>query len=399
MIIEYWRRITFNFTGDKAPLTGVFVVQVDSTGTPIIEQGSTECNYVNISGDTVKMCEFYNNDLSFSTDTGRGLCSNFVTALENTIYTEIEPSGTWSYVNANKEGYIISAEAGEDGSISPNGEVPVLSGQDQAFTITPSEGYKIASVLVDGTEAKQDLVNNVYTFTNVSTVHTISASFEVLTTYDIEIEMDLTDKDFDFVWGNFLDNITVSGALNIVSSTSDVTTGTGTITITETDILPDNVFQSQTHITSVVLPDCFIEIEDAAFAGCSNMVSITLPDTIEVIGADVFSECTSLTSLELPASVTEVGEGFLDACDSLEEVICLATVPPTTGTTISTLTLPELQVPESSVSAYQNDTVWGGAFTVIKSTTPGPKPVKGYGFNTSGMIDTDYLNEVFIRRN
>lgn len=392
-----WRIVTFNFTG-KGTYEGTFAIEVDNSGVPVQTGGSL--NFTSISGDAVEDCNYSgsgalyiaNNTLSLG-----AVLNNFPSAVEGQTYTDGEPTRSWSYVNATT--YTIIASAGTGGLISPSGSVSVFEGQDQAFTITPSEGYKIASVLVDGTETKQDLVNNVYTFTNVSSVHTIAASFEELGIYDIIIEMDLTGEYFKFEFQKLIDGIIAAGALDIVSSTNDITTGTGTITITGTDTLPDNVFQSQTHITSVVLPDCFTEIEDAAFAGCSNMVSITLPDTIEVIGADAFSECTSLTSLELPASVTEVGEGFLDACDSLETLTCNSPVPPTTGSTISTLTLPELQVPESSVSAYQNNPVWGSTFTVIKSTTPGPKPVKGYGFNTSGMIDTDYLNEVFIRRN
>ncbi|MDD5190553.1 MAG: hypothetical protein PHE50_05870 [Dehalococcoidales bacterium] len=68
----------------------------------------------------------------------------------------------------------IIASAGTGGSISPSGSVLVPQGTNQAFTITPSAGYAIANVLVDGTSV--GAVSS-YTFVNVVSVHTISASF------------------------------------------------------------------------------------------------------------------------------------------------------------------------------------------------------------------------------
>ena len=83
--------------------------------------------------------------------------------------------------------YTIVATAGNGGTITPNGTVTVNEGADQPFTITANAGYRIASVLVDGVEAISELVNNVYTFTNVTANHTIAATFEAAssTTYTI----------------------------------------------------------------------------------------------------------------------------------------------------------------------------------------------------------------------
>ena len=68
----------------------------------------------------------------------------------------------------------IMASAGPNGSISPSGSVSVPEGLDQAFTITPATGYHVAAVLVDG--ASVGAVTS-YTFTNVGSEHTISATF------------------------------------------------------------------------------------------------------------------------------------------------------------------------------------------------------------------------------
>lgn len=70
--------------------------------------------------------------------------------------------------------YMITASAGSGGTITPSGGVLVNDSSSQTFTITPSIGYQISNVRVDGVS-----VNNVtnYTFSNVHSVHIISASF------------------------------------------------------------------------------------------------------------------------------------------------------------------------------------------------------------------------------
>ncbi|HWR73107.1 MAG TPA: fibronectin type III domain-containing protein, partial [Nitrospirota bacterium] len=73
--------------------------------------------------------------------------------------------------------YAISATAGTGGSITPSGSVSVNQGASQTFTITPNAGYMLSSVLVDGVSVG---AVSIYTFTNVTTNHTISASFAAI---------------------------------------------------------------------------------------------------------------------------------------------------------------------------------------------------------------------------
>lgn len=70
--------------------------------------------------------------------------------------------------------YTITASAGANGAISPNGAVLVNEGADQLFTFTPNANYHVADVLVDAVSV--GAVPN-YTFTNVTATHTISVSF------------------------------------------------------------------------------------------------------------------------------------------------------------------------------------------------------------------------------
>jgi len=73
-----------------------------------------------------------------------------------------------------KTRYTVTASAGPHGTIMPNGIVAVAEGSNVTFTITPDTGYQVASVLVDSGSVG---ATNGYTFDNVTTNHTISASF------------------------------------------------------------------------------------------------------------------------------------------------------------------------------------------------------------------------------
>ena len=69
---------------------------------------------------------------------------------------------------------IITATAGDNGRITPTGDVAVPKGESKTFTITPDSGYHIKEVLVDG---KSVGAVSTYTFENVVDNHTIHATF------------------------------------------------------------------------------------------------------------------------------------------------------------------------------------------------------------------------------
>jgi fibronectin type 3 domain-containing protein len=73
--------------------------------------------------------------------------------------------------------YTITASARSNGSISPKGNVTVNSGASKTFTITPNANYKIVVVKVDGV-SKGSITS--YTFQNVTSSHSISAAFAIL---------------------------------------------------------------------------------------------------------------------------------------------------------------------------------------------------------------------------
>lgn len=73
--------------------------------------------------------------------------------------------------------YTITAIAGEGGTISPSGNVTVNHGDSQTFTITPNSKYAIEDVKVDN--VSQGKITS-YTFNDVDTNHTISATFRYI---------------------------------------------------------------------------------------------------------------------------------------------------------------------------------------------------------------------------
>ena len=135
--------------------------------------------------------------------------------------------------------HTITATAGTGGSISPSGTVTVNEGASRTFTITPNSGYAISNVLVDGQSV--GAVRS-YTFSNVRSNHTISASFYWVgtgggsggghdnddsdPTGNLSIELDvnggddeftftviLTDKDGDDLENNFYYNGDYTGTI------------------------------------------------------------------------------------------------------------------------------------------------------------------------------------------
>ena len=78
--------------------------------------------------------------------------------------------------------HTITATVGANGTISPQGAVTVNYGFNLTFTFTANPNYQILDVLVDGVSNPGAVTAGSYTFTNVTTSHTIDVTF-VKSTY------------------------------------------------------------------------------------------------------------------------------------------------------------------------------------------------------------------------
>ncbi len=103
-------------------------------------------------------------------DVGIFVCSH---SSGNTCEVEFEDFTTNTMPPATI--YTITATAGANGSISPSDDVEVTENADQTFTITPDAGYEVDAVTVDGSPAT--LSDSQYTFTTVTSDHTINVTF------------------------------------------------------------------------------------------------------------------------------------------------------------------------------------------------------------------------------
>jgi hypothetical protein len=100
--------------------------------------------------------------------------------------------------------HTITATAGPNGTIAPSGAVSVDPGGSQTFTIVPNTGYRISDVEVDGAMLG---VTKSYTFGNVTSDHTISATFKGIQVISLPFSDDFEDDPVgtlpNLPWDNF----------------------------------------------------------------------------------------------------------------------------------------------------------------------------------------------------
>ena len=110
--------------------------------------------------------------------TGVLVDNNPVGAVSSYSFTNIVASHTIAASFALIPTYTINATAGSGGSITPSGTISVTEGGSRSFTIIPVTGYYITNVLVDNGSVG---AVTTYSFSNVTSNHTIAASFAQLT--------------------------------------------------------------------------------------------------------------------------------------------------------------------------------------------------------------------------
>ena len=135
-------------------------------------QGATGQNpsvITGITGDTITLPE---NPYSKSGMVFEGWNDGSTTYKEGVSYkigySDVVFTAQWR--NEEKAEYTITASAGQNGTITPSGNVKVKEGESQSFSITPAQGYIIEKVLVDGENIG---AKTSYIFENVTKEHTI----------------------------------------------------------------------------------------------------------------------------------------------------------------------------------------------------------------------------------
>ena len=155
------------YTDDKAPNLSKPVLDKDYTISAMFGEDA-------LTGD-IKLACVDANGAEITPDTakvGKVIIRAGGLTAPNGNYTVVFVDGTLTI--DERPVYTIKATAGIHGSITPSGDVDVLHGGSQTFTIAANRGYAISNVKIDGVSI--GAVKS-YTFENVTGNHTIDVTF------------------------------------------------------------------------------------------------------------------------------------------------------------------------------------------------------------------------------
>ncbi len=252
----------------------------------------------------------------------------------------------------------ITATAGSNGSISPSGAVKVQPGTNKTFTITPNSCYHVSDVVVDGVSVG---ARSSYTFYNVTTDHTISASFAI-TTYTItatagsggtitppsatvtcgssqcftitpepcyhlvDVKVDgvskgpITSYCFTNVTSNHTISATFSNTYTVNVTKSAANTGTGTVTSTPAGIACG---PNSTSCGASFLQDC---------PSAPSTVTLTAAPVLDPPdSASEFAGWSGACTGTGPCAVTMNGDKKVTATFNIQPPVAAFTASPTTG--------------------------------------------------------------------
>jgi hypothetical protein len=166
-----------------------FVIQVSSEGEGSVEACSGDvCEKIDLPCEISVEC---GGNQTFEFSSSEDDCQVAEVRVEGQVNGLAQKSCNYSFQNV-KENHrlfvifntrIITASAGEHGTIEPSGKVSVQHGGDKSFTIKPDETYKIADVRIDDRYSGMANVTiddkgvGTYTFKDVTQDHSIHVLF------------------------------------------------------------------------------------------------------------------------------------------------------------------------------------------------------------------------------
>ncbi|WP_400233090.1 InlB B-repeat-containing protein [Methanomethylophilus alvi] len=75
----------------------------------------------------------------------------------------------------------VTVSVGDNGTVSPSGDVPVAYGDDLTISIVPDEGYRISKVTMDGEDVTSSVTGQELVLREVKSNHDITVAFEKIT--------------------------------------------------------------------------------------------------------------------------------------------------------------------------------------------------------------------------
>ncbi|MDB4442484.1 hypothetical protein N9219_03580 [bacterium] len=165
--------LTFNMTQSGTTLGGTMTLEGGGCGTfrNLTLSGSVSGNIISVNSSPFCHLDYrsYLSNFKNGIVNGNSISGNYSVSVVGQLWD----SGTFSVTRAVN---IITASAEAGGIIIPSGAVPVNAGANQTFQFIPDSGYRVLDVIVDGSSVGR---KTSHTFTNLSSNHTISVTFEV----------------------------------------------------------------------------------------------------------------------------------------------------------------------------------------------------------------------------
>ena len=81
------------------------------------------------------------------------------------------------------------------------------------------------------------------------------------------------------------------------------------------------VFENNTALTSIEIPNSVTSIGNYAFEGCKGLTNVTIGDGVTSIGGYAFSGCSGLTNIAIPNSITSIGSSAFYNCSGLTSIV------------------------------------------------------------------------------
>jgi len=219
-------------------------------------------------------------------------------------------------------GTITWAFTGNELTISGTGEIPNSFFFSTTFDII-NKGDVESVVIMDGITGISDFV---FVSTNITSV-TIPASVTSIDINSFKLCEGLTSITVNVSNPVYYSEEGVLFDRNVFSLFTYPAGKTGTYTVPdEVKIIGENAFWGCHKLTSVIIPQSVISIEDFAFSE-SNIGSVTINGTgLITIGESTFDMCIDLTSVNIPTSVTHIGDFAFWGCEQLTSISIPASV-------------------------------------------------------------------------
>lgn len=319
--------------------------------------------------------------------------------------------------------YTLAGNAGAEGIITPAGNTVVNYGAGQAYSITPNTGYSILDVLVDNISV--GAVSS-YTFSNVVSDHTISASFSRITfrltctsgaggtltppgittinygssqTYSITADYgyEISDVRVDnasvgafssYTFSNITSNHTISAAFTLVKYTITGSSGTGG-TISPAGIITLSHGSDQTYTIS---PETGFEITDVKVDG-SSMGKAAAYTFRDITRSHTISAAFSILGYKITASAGDGGRiSPQDVITADYGTSSTFTITPDVGYEISNVTVDNVSVGAADTYTFNNITenhTVSATFTIKTFTVTASSGANG-SIDPAGVTTLNY---------